>query len=389
MKTVFRLTLLSVLLGLVITAFPRQAHAGTTPDVMHISCTAPNPDHQTGLHRPKGDGDIWTFSIALDGDARFVDGPHWSYPGKDGNDPDWGLVTGGADGDSSMNWSSPGETGDFQVRVNGQIVCGDGGDGAPIDFSAGWDGKVEFNAEIKVKRSGTPEEDYSGSATVAAGGKSTSEHQADVVVIATDDDGNPMSGISVDAPTIQNGEGVETDASVSVVNATTDGDGKAYFTFTSSDIVGDVTLEEDGGESSASASISQSWTQDLDDGNWEYDEYFDYDTPSDITFIMALDSGETIPIAGHDIRFVTTEVSGWEWNPAAGEDWDEDGYPDGDYEYRNPQDYDTVKSEYGELVTYGTVSKSGGHYTTQQVINSNEDFWVDEIYFDAVDWDAY
>lgn len=248
---------------------------------------------------------------------------------------------------------------------------------------------MDFNAEIKVKRSGTDDSAYSDSATVAAGGKSTSEHQADVQVTAKDSDGNPMSGISVDAPTIQNKEGEETAASISPSSATTDSNGKANFTFTSSDIAGNVTLEEDGGVSSASASISQSWTQDLDGGNWEYDEYFDYDTPSDIIFIMALDSGETIPITDHDIRFVNTEVSGWEWNPAAGEDWDEDGYPDGGYEYRNQQNYDVVKSEYGDLVTYGAVSKSGGDYTTQQVISSNEDFWVDEIYFDAVDWDAY
>ena len=78
----------------------------------------------------------------LDGDAHFVKGPFWSYPGKDGNDPDWGLVTGGGGGDSSLGWSSPGKTGDFQVRVNGQISCGDGGEGDPIDFSAGWDGDV-------------------------------------------------------------------------------------------------------------------------------------------------------------------------------------------------------------------------------------------------------
>lgn len=119
------------------------AFAGTTPEVMHVGCAAPNPDTQSGLQRPKGDSDAWTFAIALDGDARFVTGPYWTYPGKGGGDPDWGLWTGGADGESSLGWSSPGRTGSFSVRVSGKIACGDGGgDGQPIDFEAGWDGEV-------------------------------------------------------------------------------------------------------------------------------------------------------------------------------------------------------------------------------------------------------
>lgn len=395
MKTIFRLTIASLALAMItIATFPARGFADTAPQSMPVSCTAPNSDHQTGLHRPKGDGNIWTFQVTLEGGARFVKGPFWSFPGKNGNDPDWGLVTGGADGDSSMNWSSPGKTGDFQVRVNGQISCGDGpGNGEPIDFSAGWDGTVDYNAEIKVKRSGTPEADYSTSATVAAGGLGSSEHKADVVVIATDDDGNPMEGITVDTPTIQDGDGVDANASISAVNATTDEDGKAYFTFTSSDILGSVTLEEDGGESSASASIEQDWTN-LPDGSdegesWEFDPYFDYDVASNVTFKMALESNGDIPITGHDIQFETTQVSGWEWYSDAGEDWDGDGYPDGDYLYMENQDYDDVADWYGELVTHSSASKSGGNYTTQQKVLSNDDFWVDVVYFDAVDSDVF
>jgi len=372
-----------------IAAFPARGFADTTPQEMHISCTAPNPDHQTGLHRPKGDGNIWTFQIVLDGDARFVKGPFWSYPGKDGSDPDWGLWTGGADGDSSLGWSSPGKTGDFQIRVNGQIVCGDGGDGEPIDFSAGWDGSVDFNAEIKVRRKDSGEE-YSSSATVAAGGLG-SEHQADVQVIAKDSDGNPMSGISVDAPTIQEEDDyVSKKANISPSSATTDSEGKANFTFTSSDIVKNVIIEEDGGESNATATISQQWAS----GNGSFpadenDSTFFYDTPAKVTFIMALDSIGAIPITSHDIRFVTAKISGWEWDPDAGEDWDGDGNPDGDYEFQEAQDYDSVADRYGELVTYDSTNKSGGQYTTQMTVNSNDYFWVDVVYFDAVDWDVF
>lgn len=393
MKNVFRLTMLSVLGLLSVMTFSTRAFASTTPQEMHISCTAPNPDHQTGLHRPKGDGNIWTFQIVLDGDARFVKGPYWSYPGKDGTDPDWGLWTGGADADSSLGWSSPGKTGDFQIRVNGQIVCGDGPGGQPIDFSAGWDGSVDFNAEIKVRRKDSGD-DYSSSATVAAGGLGSSEHQANVQVTAKDSDGNPMSGISVPAPTIQNGDGVSTNASISPSSATSDSNGKADFTFISSDIVGNVTLEEDGGESSASASIGQGWNSLSEDDQWDYDEYFDYDTPSNLTFNMSLNSTPvdqpgSVPIKGHDIRIVTTDVSGWQWDPNAGEDWDGDGYPDGDYEYQNPQNYSIVASEYGDLVPDAIASEgSPGRYTAQQTVRSNEDFLVDNVYFEAFDYSA-
>jgi len=144
MKTTIKLVIVSFVLGLMAIA----AFAGTTPDEMHISCTAPNPDHQMGLHRPKGDGNIWTFQIVLDGDAHFVTGPYWSYPGKDGGDPDWGLITGGDDGDSALGWSSPGKTGAFSIRVSGQIACGNGNGGKPIDFSAGWDGEVKDEINI-------------------------------------------------------------------------------------------------------------------------------------------------------------------------------------------------------------------------------------------------
>jgi hypothetical protein len=234
---------------------------------------------------------------------------------------------------------------------------------------------------------------------VAAGGLGSSEHKADVQVTAKDSDGNPMSGISVDAPTIQNEDNyVSKKANISPSSATTDSEGKANFTFTSSDIVGNVTLEEDGGESSASASISQQWTQVLNDGNWDYDDYFDYDIASPISFQMALNSDGSSPITGHDIRFINTEIDGYEWDPNAGEDWDGDGYPDGDYVEKHLIGDDIDNDGYGNLVTYGNGNDNGeatespagsGIYTAQQTVNSDDDFWVDTIYFNATDWKTF
>jgi|GEM_PF-2671056 len=142
--------LCAIVVGMTLHAACAQA----APRPMSISCTAPYPDKQRDLKRPRGDSDLWTFSISLTGNARFVDGPYWSYPGKGGSDPDWGTWSGGQDGSSSLSWAAPQKTGSFSVRVNGKIVCGDGGDGEPIPFEAGWDGEVvakDWKAEPAIE----------------------------------------------------------------------------------------------------------------------------------------------------------------------------------------------------------------------------------------------
>lgn len=222
MKTVLKITMLSILL----TVLSAAAFADTTPQEMPVSCTAPNPAHQTGLHRPKGDGNIWTFSILLEGGAHFVKGPYWSYPGKDGSDPDWGLWTGGADGDSSLGWSSPEKTGTFSVRVSGQIACGTGGGGAPIDFSAGWDGDIsDYTLSISSDKT-----------AICAGGVDSPVHQATITATLKDDDGDPVSGESIDF-TLENSNG-DYPASIDQSTETTDAQGEAVVTLTSSRLIG-------------------------------------------------------------------------------------------------------------------------------------------------------
>jgi hypothetical protein len=308
-----------------------------------------------------------------------VKGPYWSYPGKDGSDPDWGLWTGGADGDSSLGWSSPSKTGDFQIRVNGQIVCGNGSGGQPIAFSAGWDGSVDFNADIKVRRKDSGD-DYSSSATVAAGGIASSEHQADVQVTATDSDGNPMSGISVPAPTIQDDTGVDIKTSISPSSVTSDATGKADFTLTSSDEIGTDTLTEDGGMGVATAIVNQPWGS----YSWDFSNQLTYDDPSKITFKLQLTSGGTTPVTSHDIHFLVSKISGWVWNS----DTDE-------YDPVPLQDYETIENEYGSLVTYSNNGEatedpeSPGSYDIDITIHQNSDFLVDVVEFDVNDWNVW
>jgi hypothetical protein len=301
------------------------------------------------------------------------------------------LWTGGEDGDSSLGWSSPEKADSFAVGVYGQIVCGDGGDGEPIDFSAGWEGEVSYNAEIKVRRKDSGDE-YSSSATVAAGGFGSDEHKADVKVIATDSDGGPIEGISVKAPSIQNDDDyVDRKANVSPSSATTNSDGEALFTFTSSDIAGtsgyDVTLRSDGGESADSATITQVWTQlantegDKPTDSWAYEDDFEYNIASPITFRMALNSNGDLPIRGHDIQIVISELDGFKWNPSTGM-FDSMKYLSDDI----PTSYSTLIAP---GLTAATSESSPGIYTMAHTIDYTLDFMPSKIEFKAVDMGVY
>lgn len=136
MKTLFKLTMLGIILAL----FPGMSFAQTSPQSIYIDCQSPSGS-QSGLKRPRGDGNVWVFQIIPGADVHWVEGPNWSYPGKGGSDPSWGQWNGG-DGSLSLSWISPDHTGAFSIGVTGKITCGSGGGGGPIDISATWSGDV-------------------------------------------------------------------------------------------------------------------------------------------------------------------------------------------------------------------------------------------------------
>lgn len=47
---------------------------------MPISIAQPKPLGQTGLKRPLGDGNLWTFQIISEDGIVWGEGPNWSYP---------------------------------------------------------------------------------------------------------------------------------------------------------------------------------------------------------------------------------------------------------------------------------------------------------------------
>jgi hypothetical protein len=370
---------------------------------MPISIAQPKPPGQKGLRRPQGDGNVWTFVIEPEPGIVWVEGPNWSYPGKgEGADPDWGQW-GGGDGELWLSWVSPQIAAPFTIKMTGKIGKPGGNGGEPIDVEASWEGEVT-SFSIAVRRTGSGDE-FSGSATVAAGGASGQEHRADVEITAHDSDGNPMSGVSVpsiritsggqDAPGTQN-------ASVSLNSSTTDSNGKATGTFVSGNRVEmtTLTIDKDGNpettEGEASAGVDQVWNElEGSDDAWEYEPYYDIGVASPITYIMTLEGG--VPITGHNVGFYTASITGWEWNPTIPIDEDGDYIVDyyGDYDeditYYDYQPKLMPGGIYAGLVTFDNIREATGEYTADMTVRDYigpegyVDFYADYVEFGAKD----
>jgi hypothetical protein len=183
MKTKLLLFLLTLCgaLPLLSSSAKAQSPNPTYPQPMPISIAQPKPQKQTGLKRPLGDGNIWTFQIIPEPGIVWVEGPTWHYPGKGaGADPDWGQW-GGGDGMLWLSWVSPQKAEAFTIKVTGKIGKPGGSGGEPVDIEASWEGEVEpFSIE------------FEGLARACAGGVGTDGvHDFSVVAIAKNEDGDP------------------------------------------------------------------------------------------------------------------------------------------------------------------------------------------------------
>lgn len=301
-----------------------SCRADVGPSDIHISWANPHPNGQTGLLRAIGDGNTWTFRIVLDdADVYFSQGPVWSYPGRGGGTPEWGVWGGGADGATWLSWVAPQTGGQFSVGFSGKLKKrhngggGGGGDGVDEEKDCGgsWSGQIQFNALLKVQRvgPGTPPS-LSSNTSVAAGGKAGAEHTANVVVTITDTNGNPVSGMLVPAPQLTGGKGT---ASISPPNINTANDGTAVFTFKSSAVLSTFTVNLDIGQlnGAQSASIDQLWGC----GALQIpNPYFEYDGEGTDLSLQFLLNG-TIPITGHSAQGYVLAESGFVWNDQTGE----------------------------------------------------------------------
>ncbi len=150
----------------------------------------------------------------------------------------------------------------------------------------------------------------------------------------------------------------------------------------------------------ASFSIDQVWSE-LAKSNeaWEYDGYYYIGVPTPITYKMTFDDG--VPITGHDVKFLTTSITGWEWNPEIEIDDNDDGEPeyvgayDEDVTYTSASQKLQAGGVYSGLVAYtptvrGTGESAGKYLTSQTVkdyIGPEEyvDFYTDSVEFDVTD----
>lgn len=231
---------------------------------------------------------------------------------------------------------------------------------------------------------------------VAIGAKENEAHQSPFTLTATDIDG-PVAGIEVSQPEVtEGGLGPHDGVTASVEmdgGSTTDGDGKVTGKFTSGNRLQSTQIGIKRDEIVVlSASIEQVWNA-LGDEAWSYEPYFYYDESSDIEYRMAYnrDGGE-VKITGHSMEPETTSISGYEWDYNAGEDWDEDGSPDGDYKdstYSIDDADSTGYDAWSGLVEWGGVSEIGGTYTASQTIKYDEDFELDSVYFWLWDNDSF
>ena len=339
------------------------------------------------------DTDLWT---------RSDDDPNSEDSGSEDDEIvyEWmcsgGEFTQGTDGASTM-WMAPTTPGTYTLSV----TMND----APTAVEAPDTGSRDDDNDEALSRSVTvtvvaPALSFTQS-VVAVGAQTNDAHKAAFEITVTDQAGNPIPDVEVETPVVVEGTGLgpndETAAEVEMESNTTDENGKARGHITSGNRLGNTTIriptDPDAPQNGPTASVEQVWNQLSDEEAWSYDPYFEYDESSPINYRMAYTrDGEEVNITEHNMEPELTAISGYEWHYIAGEDWDEDGLPNGDYFYETYSIDDADSSGYDAwsgLVEWGGVSESDGTYTVPQTIKYDEDFEVDTVYFWLWDNDSY
>ncbi len=302
-----------------------------------------------------------------------------------------GEFTGGTES-ASTSWKAPREPGNYTLTCTiNDLATLEAGDTGSRDDDAVTRSCTVIVPSISISFV---------QSQLAIGSKGDDGHKAKFKVTASDADGNPVPDIDIPTPeVVAGGLGPDEDvtASVEMDSNVTDSEGKATGKLTSGNRAEYTTIQiktdpDDPDSGGPSASAEQVWNA-LGDEAWSYEPYFYYDESSDIEYRMAYnrDGGE-VPITGHSMEPETTSIKGYEWDEEAGEDWDGDGYADGDYYPATYSKDDADSSGYDAwsgLVEWGGVSESDGTYTASQTIKYDEDFELDSVYFWLWDNDSF
>ena len=244
---------------------------------------------------------------------------------------------------------------------------------------------VAYELTLRVRRVG-PTGDFGTEATIAAGGKDPDVHRAELEVTA-----NPaIAGIPVDvnivAGTGQGKDGTGGAATLTVAAETTDANGKATGTLTSSNKVEEVRVQSHPTEESFNSEIViyQRWDHE-NGGEWEYDAWFIPNAYSDVSWALQIDDGgQIVPITGHTAKFYAQRVVYYEWDAVLCD------YVEYE-EVRGPDNFWDL-SFYSEFNPPQTQDSTPGVYTSAQIVYEDDvyfDWFVDVVEFRGVDDDTY
>lgn len=285
-------------------------------------------------------------------------------------------------------------------------VCVQAGGNAPVYWVTVvvWD----YTVDLQVCRKGT--EAWGSAATVAAGGKSSDEHKAEIKAWVSDNNQMPVAGqtfyltIKDAAQTGHDATGL---ATLSNTSRTTASDGTFTVTYTSgSKVVDGVVIEvrkknEPTAPVVASVSIDQKWDTRVGTSGWSYDNYVMCGEPSLVSLAVVLGSNTELPLVGHKIQFYPTKVLGWKWDDIAEEyklwvAYDTDLYTWAEITSEHPN-AEMVEGHPG-LAAYADFDQDGEDYTNAQGVatryltvheDSNGGWFVTDVYFWASDRDVW
>ena len=171
-------------------------------------------------------------------------------------------------------------------------------------------------AELEVRRKGSAG-DWGSSTNVAAGGKESDVHKADIRVMANP----PVAGLQVEI-SIPDGYGqgstrTACPATLSANTLTTGSDGIAAAAFTSSNRTEDVPikLKPVGVDHElGTATVHQQWAWKSGDA-LEHEDYFTPGVADPVSLKLELADGpDLIPISGHTVKFYAWRVTYYEWD---------------------------------------------------------------------------